>query len=91
MRAIKDCPVKKNCPGSRDTLSGQVILSRAEEEVSWFPDIPYLRDGTEAHKLDMYCPKIRGPLPVVIYVHGDLLSGRKEDSRHFCRNLCKKG
>lgn len=34
-------------------------------------DVPYRRTGREAHTLDVYRPKgARGPLPIVLYVHG---------------------
>ena len=69
----------------------RVIPSLTREGLSYYPDISYLRDGLKAHKMDMYCPRMKGPLPVIINVHGDPISGRKEANRHFCMNLCKQG
>ena len=39
--------------------------------VRWLRDLPYIPDGHESHKLDLYLPKKAiGPLPVIVWVHG---------------------
>ena len=56
-------------------------------------NISYLADSKLAHTLDVFFPAgQKGPLPVVINVHGGgLVMGNKEFNRYFCANLCKQG
>ncbi len=35
-----------------------------------FRDVPYVKDGHERQKLDLYLPKNDKPLPVVVWIHG---------------------
>ena len=91
MKAIQDYLVKRKRQNYDTIVSCQVIPSLAKEGLSYYPDIPYLKDNAKSHMMDMYCPRMKGPLPVIINVHGDLVSGRKEYNRHFCMNLCKEG
>jgi acetyl esterase/lipase len=48
-------------------------------------DLPYVPNGHERQKLDLYLPeKARGPLPVIVYVHGGAwLGGSKEAGRQL--------
>ena len=48
-------------------------------------DLPYIADGHDRNKLDLYLPeKADGPLPVVLYVHGGAWqTGNKESARVF--------
>jgi len=44
-------------------------------------NIPYIDDGSEAHRLDVWRPKEReGPCPVLIYVHGGAFSILSKDT-----------
>lgn len=91
MSAIQDYLVKRKRQDGDILTSAHVIPSLTMEGLSYYPDISYIKDGLRAHKLDLYCPKTHGPLPVIINVHGDCVSGSKEHNRHFCMNLCKQG
>lgn len=91
MNAIKNYLIKRKRQKNDSIHSCRSIPSLTKEAMSYYPDIAYTKDGTKAHKMDMYCPRIQGPLPVIINVHGDRVSGGKEYNRHFCMNLCKQG
>ena len=56
-------------------------------------NVPYLKDGNRAHVLDMYCPiSHEERIPAILYIHGgDLTSGSKDQSRHFCMRLSNNG
>jgi acetyl esterase/lipase len=56
-------------------------------------DIPYLDDGINAHKLDVYYPlNAEKQLPVIIYVHGGgFVAGDKNFTMQFCTTLAEKG
>jgi acetyl esterase len=47
-------------------------------------DIPYASPGDRAHRLDVYIPtRVRGPLPVVMYVHGGAFSMLSKDTHRI--------
>ncbi len=61
--------------GALRGLSGVARLHpKAKPErhgVEVFRDLPYLDTGCPEHRLDVYRPvEAKGPLPVVLYVHG---------------------
>jgi len=42
-------------------------------------DLPYVSDGHERHRLDLYLPNDRNDLPLIIYIHGGAwLAGSKD-------------
>lgn len=61
--------------------------------VSEIQNIPYYKNGTRFHRLDIYHPtKNDNLLPVIVDVHGGgLLMGKKELNRYFCAELAAKG
>ena len=57
-------------------------------------DVPYMDDGMEAHRMDIYRPdgSENTVLPVIINIHGGgLIIGNKEFNRFFCAKLCALG
>lgn len=62
-------------------------------EVECIPDIPYLDDGSDAHKMDVYRPKqFAGTLPVIINLHGGgLVLCSRAVNRPFCAELAEQG
>lgn len=57
-------------------------------------DVPYMDDGMEAHRMDIYRPdgSENTVLPVIINIHGGgLIIGNKEFNRFFCAKLCTLG
>ena len=57
-------------------------------------DVPYMEDGIEAHRMDIYRPdgSENTVLPVIINIHGGgLIIGNKEFNRFFCAKLCALG
>ena len=57
-------------------------------------DVPYMDDGIEAHRMDIYRPdgSENTVLPVIINIHGGgLIIGNKEFNRFFCAKLCALG
>ena len=67
------------------------------EGIDVFEDVPYVDDGTRAHRLDLYLPHdsvVRGgkTTPVYIDIHGGgFVYAYKELNRNFCTNLAKLG
>lgn len=63
------------------------------EDVRILQDIPYLPDGEDCHRLDVFLPKDReGPLPVIVSLHGGgmVLCTRKVN-RPLCIRLAQQG
>lgn len=57
-------------------------------------DIPYINDGSKAHRLDIYRPQNNDKkiLPVIVNIHGGgLIIGNKEFNRCFCANVALQG
>jgi len=58
-------------------------------------DIPYIDDGHELHKLDVYYPqgtKKGAKLPVIIDIHGGgWFYGDKELNKNYCLHLAQRG
>lgn len=57
-------------------------------------DVPYMDDGMEAHRMDIYRPdgSENTVLPVIINIHGGgLIIGNKEFNRFFCAKLSALG
>lgn len=57
-------------------------------------NVPYMDDGIEAHRMDIYRPdgSENTVLPVIINIHGGgLIIGNKEFNRFFCAKLCALG
>ncbi len=57
-------------------------------------NVPYMADGIEAHRMDIYRPdgSENTVLPVIINIHGGgLIIGNKEFNRFFCAKLCALG
>ena len=48
----------------------QSIRSRLSEETIVHRDLPYVTDGHERQKLDLYLPKTGKKLPLIIWIHG---------------------
>lgn len=67
------------------------------EDIDVIADIPYIDDGTRAHKLDVYLPHdavVRGgkTTPVYIDIHGGgFMYGHKELNRNFNVHLAQLG
>jgi acetyl esterase len=52
-------------------VSGRTVQRFTRDEVHVHRNIPYLGSGRKSHLLDVYVPEgKKGPLPVVMYVHG---------------------
>ncbi len=70
-------------------------LSRQKEpeNISKIINIPYIDDGSEFHKLDVYYPENTvSPMPVIIDIHGGgWVYGSKEINKIYCMNLSKNG
>lgn len=63
------------------------------EDVVRIPDISYIEDGRDCHKLDIYYPKgAKGKLPVILDFHGGglLLCSRKVN-QWFCCEMARRG
>ncbi|MGH7174253.1 MAG: alpha/beta hydrolase fold domain-containing protein, partial [Gemmataceae bacterium] len=55
-------------------------------------DVPYVADGHERQKLDLYLPeKVRGPLPVIVYVHGGAWRGGSKEAGRQLVSFVAKG
>lgn len=57
-------------------------------------DVPYMDDGIDAHRMDIYRPdgSENEVLPVIINIHGGgLIIGNKEFNRFFCAKLSALG
>lgn len=63
------------------------------ESIEVIADIPYLDDGKECHRMDLYRPKNReGKLPVIVNLHGGgLVLCTRAVNRPFCAELAKRG
>ncbi|MBQ7345532.1 MAG: alpha/beta hydrolase [Oscillospiraceae bacterium] len=63
------------------------------DEVEVFSDIPYIEDGQECHKLDVYRPKgAVEKLPVIVDLHGGgLLLCSRKTNRILCSGLARRG
>lgn len=47
-------------------------------------NVPYLGTGMRSHRLDVYVPRaLKGPLPVVLYVHGGVFVGCSKETHFF--------
>jgi len=47
-------------------------------------NVPYLGSGLRSHQLDVYIPQgLRGPLPVVLYVHGGVFMWCSKETHFF--------
>ena len=47
---------------------------------TFYPDIAYVTNGHERQRLDLYIPAVRGPYPLVIWIHGGAFRmGSKSD------------
>jgi hypothetical protein len=69
--------------------SGQTEAARLPEGVIVHRDIPYVTDGHERQKLDLYLPKAKKKQPLIIWVHGGAwLEGSKENSVPAGYRLC---
>ena len=56
------------------------VQSDKPEETTIYRDIPYVTNGHERQKLDLYLPQSENKLPVIIWVHGGAwLAGSKND------------
>ncbi|GAP15788.1 esterase/lipase [Longilinea arvoryzae] len=63
------------------------------KNVATVPDVAYVEDGLDWHKLDVYSP-VSHPetLPAVIYIHGGGWSiADKRQFRHFCQAIAAGG
>lgn len=63
------------------------------EDVEEFRDIPYLPDGLDVHRMDVYRPKSQEQaLPVLLNFHGGgMTMCSKEFNRPFCAQMAKRG
>lgn len=67
------------------------------EGIDVFEDVPYVDDGTRAHRLDLYLPHdsvVRGGKTTPVYIDiygGGFVYAYKELNRNFCTNLAKLG
>ena len=63
------------------------------KDVITYPDVPYINDNLDWHKLDVYLPEENsGKLPSVIYIHGGGWSvSDKKHFRHFCQIIASTG
>lgn len=63
------------------------------QDVEVFSDIPYIEDGQEFHKMDVYRPKRAvGKLPVIVDLHGGgLLLCSRKTNRVLCGELARRG
>jgi acetyl esterase/lipase len=80
-------------PLTLTTLLCSILTVSAQEpaNVRVLKDIPYVRDGHERQKLDLYLPTdAQAPLPLVIWVHG---GGWQNGSKENCpaRPLTQQG
>jgi acetyl esterase len=64
-------------------LTGRIQKRIFRDSVTVHRNIPYLGTGRRSHLLDVYVPEGRkGPLPVVMYVHGGAFVGCSKET-HF--------
>lgn len=64
------------------------------DNVIEYPNISYMNDNDEAHRLDIFRPKDRECeiLPVIVDVHGGgMILGNKEFNRYFCAQISAMG
>ena len=60
------------------TASGSI--AQHPEGTLIFRDLPYVTDGHERQKLDLYLPKSENKLPLIIWIHGGaFMAGSKEN------------
>ncbi len=69
--------------------------AKKDEGVIHLENVPYLEDGTEAHKTDIFIPENsqqNHKIPIMVDVHGGgFISGDKEMDRIFSSYLSSKG
>lgn len=73
---------------------GRIVSAEPEVQgVATTPDIAYVADGLDWHRLDVYTPRGHSEtLPVVIYFHGGGWSiADKKQFRHFCQRIAAGG
>jgi acetyl esterase/lipase len=71
--------------------SSPAQATKLPEGVKALRDQPYVKDGHERQKLDLYLPqKAAAPLPVVVWIHGGAWRGGNKD-RCPALYLCGKG
>jgi acetyl esterase len=62
---------------------GRVQKQVTQTEVQVHRNVPYVGSGRKSHVLDVYVPQaMKGPLPVVLYVHGGAFMWGSKDT-HF--------
>ena len=85
--------IKKNREEDATWYVTQLASIPVPEEICVVPDIPYLDDGSEHHKMDIYYPQCHeGKLPVVFDFHGGgLISCDRKFNRAFCSEIAKRG
>lgn len=73
-------------PADAQPLAGRgTSAARAPQGVKAHRDLPYVVDGHERQKLDLYVPQTGdGPLPVIIWIHG---GGWQSGSKDACPPL----
>lgn len=73
--------------------NNRVNSQTMKENVTRLEDIPYIDDGTNEHKLDVFYPDgTKEKLPVIIDIHGGgLMMGDKDSNRVYCSYLADRG
>lgn len=73
--------------------TNRVNSQTMEKGIKRLEDIPYINDGKNEHKLDVFYPEnTTEKLPVIIDIHGGgLMMGDKDSNRVYCSVLAKKG
>jgi len=69
-------------------------VKKKEYEIEVITDVPYVKDGSQAQKLDIIRPKekLEKPMPVIVWIHGGgWIAGDKGPDGRFVVPYAKKG
>ena len=88
----EDGPAVAEKPAEESVSKDAFFAMRAGDRFSLLEDIEYASPGSVELLLDAYVPKLAGPLPAVMVVHGGAWrSGSKRQLMKYARDLAARG
>jgi triacylglycerol lipase len=89
---IAEEPAIAQKPNGHELSSKDFFALKRGDRFEMVRDVPYASPGGENLLLDVYVPKLKGPLPAVMVVHGGAWrSGSKGQLAKYARDLAARG